>query len=78
MELNRENLRAIIYYNFRRGLSRQECFNKLASTFGDKAPSLTVKRWYNEFNHERVSLQDKSREGRLKTAVVPENIDAVR
>ncbi|KYQ48359.1 Histone-lysine N-methyltransferase SETMAR [Trachymyrmex zeteki] len=79
MELTRENFRAMIYYDFRRGLSRQECIDQFTSTFGDKAPSFaTVKRWYNEFNRGRRSLTDESREGRPKSVVVSENIDAVQ
>ena len=38
MELSRENLRVMIYYDCRRGLSRQECIDQLISTFGDVAP----------------------------------------
>ena len=76
MELTREHFRAIIFHNFRRGLSRQECIDELKSLYGDEAPSYsTVKNWFNEFNRGRRSLED---EGRPKTAVVPENIDAVR
>ena len=37
-----------------------------------------MKNWFNEFNSERQSLKDEVREGPPKTAVVPENIDAVR
>ena len=79
MELTREHFRAIVLYNFRRGLSRQECVDELKTLFGDKAPSYrTVKNWFNEFNYERRVLKDEVREGRPKTAVVSENIDAVR
>jgi len=79
MELTREHFRAIIFHNFRRGLSRQECIDELKSLYGDQAPSYsTVKNWYNEFNRGRSSLNDEFREGRPKTSVVPENIDAVR
>jgi histone-lysine N-methyltransferase SETMAR len=79
MELTREHFRAIIFHNFRRALSRQECIDELSSLYGDKAPSYsTVKNWYNEFNRGRSSLQDEFREGRPKSAVTPENIDAVR
>ena len=79
MELSRENFRVMIFYDFRKGLSRQQCFESLQSTFGDKAPSLaTVKNWYNGFKREKTSLKDEFREGRPNTAVVPENIDAVR
>ena len=37
-----------------------------------------VKNWFNEFNRGRRSLKDEVREGRPKTAVVSDNIDAVR
>lgn len=79
MELNREHFRAIIFHNFRRGLSRQECFDELNSLYSDKAPSYsTVKNWFNEFNRGRCSIQDESRAGRPKSVVVPENINVVR
>ena len=78
MEYNRENFRAIIFYNFRRGLTQQQCIDELKSVFDDKAPSKTrVYRWYGEFNRGRSSLQDEFREGRRKSVVVPETIDAV-
>ena len=79
MELNREHFRAIIFYNFRCGLTQQQCIDKLDSIFGDEAPSRTsVYRWYREFNRAYSSLQDEFREGRLKSVVVPETIDVVR
>ena len=56
MELNREHFRAIICYNFRRGLIQQQCIDE----------------------HNRSSLQDKFREGRPKSVVVPEITDGVR
>ena len=65
MELNREHFRAIILYNFRRGLTQQQCIHELNSIFSDEAPSRTsVYRWYSEFNRGRSSLQDEFREGR--------------
>ena len=69
----------MIFHNFRRGLSRQQCIDELKSLFGNKAPFYsTVRNWFNEFNRGLRSLKDKVREGPPKTAVVPENIDAVR
>ena len=51
MELNREHFHAIIFYNFRHGLTQ------LNTIFGDEAPSRTsVYRWYGEFNQGRISL----------------------
>ena len=79
MKLNREHFRVIIFYNFRSGLTQQQCIDELNSIFGDEAPSRTsVYRWYGKFNRGRVSLQDEFREGRPKSVVVSETIDAVR
>ena len=79
MALNREHFRAIIFYNVRRGLTQQQCIDELNSIFGDEAPSRTsVYRWYDEFNRRHSSLQDKFREGRPKSVIVPQTIDAVR
>ena len=74
MEFNREHFRVIIFYNFRRGLTQQQCIDELNSIFGNKVPSrISVSRWYG-----RSSLQDDFREGRPKSVVIPEIIDAVR
>ncbi|CAH1956399.1 unnamed protein product [Acanthoscelides obtectus] len=79
MELNREHLRAIIYYNFQRQLSQAECLAELLSVFGNEAPhQSTISRWYGEFKRARVSLSDDPRVGAPKTAVTQENVDAVR
>ena len=56
---------AIIFYNFRCGLTQQQCFDELYSIFDDEASSrFSVYRWYGEFNRGRSSLQDKLSEGR--------------
>ena len=79
MELTCENFRAMTYYDFRRGLSRQECIDQLISTFGNEGPSYaTVKLWYNELNRGRYSLTDQFYNGRPKSVVGPENINAVQ
>ena len=79
MDLSCENFRAMIYYDFQRGLSQQQCIDQLHSTFGDEAPSkTTVYHWFSEFNRGRRSLKDELKEGRPKSVVVPQNIDAVR
>ncbi|CAH1976578.1 unnamed protein product [Acanthoscelides obtectus] len=79
MKLNRGHLRAIIYYNFQRQLSQQECLAELLSVFGNEAPhQSTISRWYGEFKRGRVSLSDDPRVDAPKTAVTQENVDAVR
>ena len=42
MEISREGYRWIIYHNFRRGLSQQECVDELNSLYGDKTPTKTT------------------------------------
>ena len=64
MELNRKHFRVI---------------DELNSIFGDETPSRTSVYWWSgEFNWGRSSLQDEFREGRPKSLVVPETINAVR
>ncbi|CAH1978606.1 unnamed protein product [Acanthoscelides obtectus] len=75
MELNREHFRAMIYYNFQRQLSQQECLAELLSVFGNEAPhQSTISRWYGELKR----LSDDPRVGAPKMAVTQENVDAVR
>ena len=79
MELNREYFLAIIFYNFRRGLTQQQCIDELNSILGDETPSRTsFYRWYGEINRGRSLFQDEFREGRPKSVVVSETIDGVR
>ena len=68
------------FYNFRRGLTQQQCIDELNSIFGYEAPLRTsVYRWYSKFNRGCSSLQDEFRKCRPKSVVVPEDdVDAVR
>lgn len=38
MELTRENVHSIIYYDFGCGSTQQQCMERLISAFGDEAP----------------------------------------
>ena len=74
-----KHFRAIIFCNFQRGITQQQCIDELNSIFGDEAPSsASVYRWYGEFNRGRSLLQEEFREGLPKSVAVPETIDAVR
>lgn len=75
---NRE-YRVIFYYNFKRGLSYQECHEEMFGAFGKECPSLsTVFRWYKEFQRGNYNLDDEERPGRPITSRTQEKIDAVR
>lgn len=78
MELERRDFRAMIYYDFKRGLKQEECHAQLFRTFEDIAPSrATVFRWFAEFKRGRESLKDETHPGRPPTAVIPETIAMV-
>ncbi|CAH2016235.1 unnamed protein product, partial [Acanthoscelides obtectus] len=73
------HFRAIIYYNFQRQVSQQECLAELLPVLGNEAPhQSTISRWYGEFKRGRVSLSVDPRVDAPKTAVTQENVDAVR
>lgn len=79
MDLTRDQIRVMIYYDYKRKLSQQECLESLQKTFGDSCVSrATVYNWYAEFNRDRDHFEDEPRVGRPRTAVTSENIEAVR
>lgn len=79
MELNRRDLRAMIFYDFKAGLTATHCYERMQQALDVQAPSFaTIKNWYKEFRNGRVSLDDSSRTGRPSEVVNDENIAAVR
>ncbi|MEE4247654.1 MAG: transposase [Kangiellaceae bacterium] len=79
MELNREHLRVLIWYCFKRRLPATEAHEELQDTLEDQAPSFaTVTRWYREFRGARGDFADDPRSGRPSTAVTQENIASVQ
>lgn len=79
MDLSRDHIRIMIYYDYKKKLSQQECLESLQKTFGDSCVSrTTVYNWYAEFSRGRDHFEDEPRAGRPRSAVTPENIEAVR
>lgn len=75
MELTREAFRAMIYYDYKRGLTYKDSHENLTSAFGALSPSLaTVSYWFREFKRGRSDVKDEPRPGRPPTAVTPENV----
>ncbi|XP_015924023.3 histone-lysine N-methyltransferase SETMAR-like [Parasteatoda tepidariorum] len=78
MELTREHFRAMIFYDFKAGLN-QECVQRLQLAFGDESPArATVFRWIKEFSSGRNFLQSEEQTGRPRSAVIPDNVSAIR
>ena len=51
----------------------------LQLAFGDESPArATVFRWFKEFSRGRNFLQDDEHTGRPPSAVVPDNVSAIR
>ena len=69
----------MIYYDYKKRLSQQEYLESLQKTFADSCFSrATVYNWYAEFNWERDHLADEPRAGRLRSAVISEDIEVIR
>ncbi|GBP23713.1 Histone-lysine N-methyltransferase SETMAR [Eumeta japonica] len=68
MDLKRENFRAMIYYDFRRGITQKQCIDQLTLNFRDETPSkIIVYHWFSEFNRGRSILMNEFKEGRPKS-----------
>lgn len=73
MELTRENSKAMIYYDFRSGLTQKQLVDRLLSALGDKAlPKTTIN--IKSIQRGRVRLSDDPRQGRPKTAATQEMV----
>ncbi|XP_042906074.1 histone-lysine N-methyltransferase SETMAR-like [Parasteatoda tepidariorum] len=79
MKLMREHFRAMIFYDFKAGLSQEDCVEQLQLALGDESPArATVFRWFKEFSRGRNLLQDEKHTGRQPSAVIPDNVSAMR
>jgi len=79
MELNREQFRTLIYYDFKSNLNQQQCLERLQTAFGESAPSrATIFHWYAEFKRGRGYLEDDPRPGRPLESVTVENVNRVK
>jgi histone-lysine N-methyltransferase SETMAR len=79
MDLTREQIRAIIYYEFLDTKDYKEIHARITRRLGDTIISISaVKYWINEFKRGRQSLKDDPRSGRPITTTTDENIDAIR
>ncbi|CAK1589034.1 unnamed protein product [Parnassius mnemosyne] len=64
MDLNREHLRSMIYYDFKFGLTEQLSLQRLQLALEDSAPSrATIFRWFAEFKRGKINLKDDQRTG---------------
>ena len=78
IELTPEHFRAIIFTSFDVDyLNNNASMNLIRLLVMKNHKKTTVYRWYTEFNGGHRSLADEFHEGRPKSIVVPENIDAV-
>lgn len=76
--MEKVELRAIIKYFDKKGLSPKQIHEELVETLRDKAPSYSmVKTWCADFKRGRTSTEDASRSGRPREAATPEIIEDV-
>ncbi|GBM01617.1 hypothetical protein AVEN_60029-1 [Araneus ventricosus] len=64
MELSRQQIRTIMYYEFRNKLSATECHQKLCESLGINTVSYdTIKVWFRKFKARNFDI-DEPRSGR--------------
>lgn len=73
--MDKTEIRAVIKYQFIKGLKPQEIIDDFQKTLGTSAPSkTTVYDWYNEFKHGRTSTNHGERSDRPKEVKTEEMI----
>lgn len=76
--MEKVEIRAVIKYQYLKGLKPQEIIDDFNKTLGRSAPSkTTVYDWYNEFKRGRTSTSTIPSSGRPKEAVAPEMIEKI-
>ncbi|PRD31813.1 UNVERIFIED_CONTAM: Histone-lysine N-methyltransferase SETMAR [Trichonephila clavipes] len=79
MELTREHYLVEIFNGFKAGLNQEECVQCVQLAFGDESPCrTTVFRWFEEFCRGHNSVQDEEQTERSWSAVIPDNVSAIR
>jgi len=80
MKLEKNEMRAIIFYNFKKGVKPIDCHREMSGVLeGYLIPSYTqIKFWYNEFKRGKLNLNDDHRSGRPKTADTSENRELLK
>ncbi|XP_029641057.1 protein GVQW3-like [Octopus sinensis] len=74
--MEKTEYRAVIKYLHLKGMAPSEIHEDMLRSLTDNAPSYaTVKRWVNEFQHGRESVEDDPRPGRPPTATIGDNVD---
>ena len=70
IDLIRRHFRAIILYDYKKGLTAVECFTSLTEAFGGFAPSRgTVGNWFRKFRMRRKSLHGEKFNRTVELAV---------
>lgn len=71
--------RVMMFYDFKQGISYDQCHQTLVRIFGEDAPSKSqVNFWYNEFKRGRHSFEDEPRSGRPVDVVTSDKIERAR
>jgi histone-lysine N-methyltransferase SETMAR len=77
-EVKQREYRPMIFYDWKKGLSANQCHESMCSAFGSSAPSMaTITYWYREFVRGRRSFEDEDRPGRPVEIVTDEVVQRV-
>lgn len=76
MNLSQENLRAIMFYNWKRGLNSEKMAAEMCETLGSNVvTSRTCRNWITKFESGNEKLQDAERSGRPSNDFLNDEIE---
>ncbi|UYV66443.1 hypothetical protein LAZ67_4001689 [Cordylochernes scorpioides] len=77
-KIETNEIRAVIKYLCKKGMSPKEIYEDMVDTLREDAPSYnTVKKWEAAFKLGRIITEDEHRPGRPVESVTQENIDKI-
>lgn len=78
MELSKESLRAIMFYNWKRGMNSEQMATEMCETLGwTCVTARTCRNWISKFEKGNFNLEDKERCGRPSNDNLDDQIEAV-
>ena len=79
MELSKQGKREVIWYLWRKGMTRSQILREMVEMFGQTCPSkATVYRWIERFKNGDEDIHDAPHPGRPTSSKIRKNIEAVQ
>lgn len=79
MDLSKEQIRTIIYYEWCQRSKTSECLKNMTNNLSTlKLKDRTVRKWYSQFNNGNFDVKDAPRSGRPRVAESDEVVESIK